>query len=218
MKQFYVKVPVTDLRREPILASKDPGKDPLQESQVLYGEPVLVEKIVDGWARVNVPGQRKCTKEGEWCDYPGWIVAEHLSEHALPTQKAPCRRLLDHADAFLGMPYLWGGRSPCDPAVTSAKTGIDCSGLVHLLYQSIGVTLPRDAHDQYLVTKRCKKEELVPGDLIFSGNHQRIDHVMLYIGDGLLIEAAMSVGCVRKIPLSEKLASSTATAFSYGKV
>lgn len=230
MTIHYVNVPVTDLRREPVAASSVGGKDSLQESQLLHGEAVIVHDVRDGWARVEVVSQQKCTKEGEWRGYPGWINAVHLSDTkpSLDISILPWKvsaldirsLLVERAHYFLGMPYLWGGRSPYDPAVTTARTGVDCSGMVHLLYQSIGIELPRDAHDQYLVTTRCDINELLPGDLIFSCDttkSQRIDHVMLYVGDAALIEAAMTPNCVHKLELKNKFTSEN-TEFSFSKL
>lgn len=48
-------------------------------------------------------------------------------------------RLMDRVRGLLGIPYLWGGRTP---------GGMDCSGLVQLLMAEQGVRLPRDAGDQ----------------------------------------------------------------------
>ena len=46
------------------------------------------------------------------------------------------------ADArrYLGIPYVWGGTDP-------AK-GLDCSGLVQLVFRDLGYSLPRGAADQ----------------------------------------------------------------------
>lgn len=64
---------------------------------------------------------------------------------------------------FLGLPYTWGGRS--------SLPGYDCSGFVQMLYDQLGVALPRDSKDQYrfegLTTIPLEHASLKIGDLLF---------------------------------------------------
>lgn len=99
------------------------------------------------------------------------------------------------ANIFIGCPYLWGGRSiKCEEVEAfGTLTGVDCSGLVNLVFRVNGIDLPRDAHDQFLFSKRIRGAELRAGDLIFLStgkNPQMIDHVMIYCGDGNFVEAS----------------------------
>src|SRR5260370_28888970 len=47
--------------------------------------------------------------------------------------------LVAAASLYLGVPYLWGGRS---------WLGIDCSGLVQSAFRDLGITVPRDTDMQ----------------------------------------------------------------------
>jgi hypothetical protein len=129
----------------------------------------------------------------------------------LATLSAGDRRqaVIHTAAMFVGDPYYWGGRSPggltpagSDPAVT----GIDCSGLVNLAYRSVGVDIPRDAHEQFLRAKPVTT--LQPADLIFLSertNPKRIVHVMLYAGEGEIIEGPGTGTTVHRITLVQRL-------------
>jgi cell wall-associated NlpC family hydrolase len=90
------------------------------------------------------------------------------------------------ARRYLGVPYVFGGS---DPAI-----GLDCSGLVQLVYRQLGVALPRTAQTQYAATLRLTRDELQPGDLVFFARtyadpHDWITHVGIYVGDGVQINA-----------------------------
>ena len=117
------------------------------------------------------------------------------------------RAVIRNAELFIGEAYLWGGRSPQPDLLGSeAVSGVDCSGLTNLAYRAAGVEIPRDAHEQFLRAKRVNA--LQPGDLIFlseRGNPARIAHVMLYAGDGQLIEGPGTGQRVRRISVAERL-------------
>jgi len=71
---------------------------------------------------------------------------------------------VDHALRFVGVPYLWGGRS---------ARGIDCSGLVQVALMAAGIAVPRDS-DMQAALAGVPLEEGAPlqrGDLIFWDGH-----------------------------------------------
>ena len=63
---------------------------------------------------------------------------------------------------FLGLPYLYGGRS---------ALGIDCSGLVQIALQACGVSCPRDSDQQMAISKAAAQADLRRGDLVFFKGH-----------------------------------------------
>ena len=88
--------------------------------------------------------------------------------------------VVDEAKKYLGVPYVWGGTDP-------AK-GLDCSGLVQLVYAKLGVDLPRVAYAQARVgTAVASLDEAKPGDILAFG--RPVHHVGIYMGDHKMIEA-----------------------------
>jgi cell wall-associated NlpC family hydrolase len=86
----------------------------------------------------------------------GWVASQHLAPVAGDAA--------DQAARFLGVPYLWGGRS---------ARGIDCSGLVQLALLAAGQPAPRDSDMQaaLLGTGLTPKAPLARGDLVFWSGH-----------------------------------------------
>lgn len=122
----------------------------------------------------------------------GYIKRSDVISHTTFNPEA----MLDLGHKLLGHPYLWGGRSIHRPDWSEPLTGLDCSGLTQLLYLTQGVELPRDAHDQFLKSERINRKQLQFGDLVFTPgreNPNRMGHVMLYVGNGQVLESARSL-------------------------
>ncbi len=87
---FLVNRPVIDLRREPFENTVFEGIDYKLETQLLYGEHVVVEKEQDDWVFIKAIEQLKCLPDGSWAGYPGWVKKEFLR----PTQNIPQYNLI----------------------------------------------------------------------------------------------------------------------------
>lgn len=89
------------------------------------------------------------------------------------------------SEEFLGVPYLWGGRT---------MWGIDCSGLVQMACKMLGISIPRDAKDQALQGIAMSFEDIKRNDLAFFQNAQgKITHVGICDGNGKIIHASGNV-------------------------
>jgi gamma-D-glutamyl-L-lysine dipeptidyl-peptidase len=143
-------------------------------TQLRAGERVLVEEVrPDGWARVvalDQPADR-LDRRG----YPGWLRLAHL--HG-PTPSGV--GVVEHARTYLGAVYVWGGLS---------AYGLDCSGLVHLVWRHFGVVVPRDASEQAAAAIPVSSPE--PGDLYFFAHPGRpVHHVGIVAEPGTMVHAS----------------------------
>jgi len=67
---------------------------------------------------------------------------------------------------------------------------LDCSMFVKLVYEELGIDLPRTSREQFLVGIDVEKDELIPGDLVFFSRYRdknNISHVGIYIGDNKFV-------------------------------
>ena len=101
------------------------------------------------------------------------------------------QKLLGEGLMYIGVPYRWGGNSPI--------TGLDCSGLVQLVFRnSVGIDLPRTALEQSAQGNRVSVRELKPGDLVFFNTiGENISHVGIYVGNGKFLHAPATGKLVR---------------------
>ena len=94
--------------------------------------------------------------------------------------------VIDMARRYLGVRYVFGGTDP--------NIGLDCSGLVQLVFRQLGIPLPRTAQQQYNATERLTPDQLQPGDLVFFARtyadpNDWVTHVGIYLGNGQQINA-----------------------------
>ena len=95
------------------------------------------------------------------------------------------QEILTTAQQYLGLPYVWGGRS---------SEGVDCSGFVMQSYGLNNIYLPRDSDEIANVGRMVGypgwMDAMLPGDLMFfAGSRRMITHTAIYMGDGKVIHS-----------------------------
>jgi cell wall-associated NlpC family hydrolase len=99
---------------------------------------------------------------------------------------------IEAAESKLGKPYVWGATGP---------NSFDCSGLMQFAFEQAGKDLPRTSAAQSQVGQKVSMDDLKPGDLIFL--YSPVSHVVMYVGNGKVIEAPNSGEDVKYTPLSK---------------
>jgi len=110
-------------------------------------------------------------------------------DNSIPYNEIISNLVINYAINFVGNPYVYGGNS--------LTNGTDCSGFTKLIYANYGISLPRSAYEQSFSGTRVGLENIMPGDLVFSGYDGLVGHVAIYIGNNKLVHALNSnVGIV----------------------
>ncbi len=119
-----------------------------------------------------------------------WLARDAILTRRPAPDAAGIARTLELVRRFVGVPYLWGGRSPF---------GFDCSGLAQTFWNFLGVAIPRDADQQFNTGTPIAQPQ--PGDLIYFGDEPTDDpqkpfapitHVAIALGDNQFIHANAS--------------------------
>lgn len=101
----------------------------------------------------------------------------------------------------LGTMYQWGGLCTA-PRGPDPMGRCDCSSLMQQAYKQVGIPLTRTTYTQIYDGKAVATKALKPGDLVFSrGTVDRPEHVAMYLGEGLVIEAPRTGKPVRIVPI-----------------
>ncbi len=119
----------------------------------------------------------------------GYLPFELLTELKTNFENSPFQQ----AFKYLGVPYLWGGRS---------AFGIDCSALMQVCFAMTNIKLPRDAYQQAEIGNNLDYGNIQQNDLAyFHNDHGKIIHVGILDNDLSIIHAS---GMVRKDILTKE--------------
>ncbi len=126
------------------------------------------------WVRVSLPDGRE-----------GFVAARDVEVRAAdaPLPLKSLSSWISLGRRFLGAPYTWGGTTPL---------GFDCSGLVQRIFREHGVLLKRNSYEQAFQDRELipvSFEAIRPGDLLFFGTEDRIDHEAMWLGDGTVLQS-----------------------------
>jgi hypothetical protein len=127
--------------------------------------------------------------------------------YTIPAETTPeARTAVLAAVAELGKPYVFGAVGP---------DSFDCSGLMLWAWAKAGVTLPHYTGDQSQAGNATSERLLSPGDLVLTpgsdGTIADPQHVGMYIGAGLVIEAPQTGDVVKVVTYSSFVSDGLST-------
>jgi cell wall-associated NlpC family hydrolase len=167
----------------------------------------LAAKAREAAAKMSLLDQQTKAAEATKKQYEGDVAKAQSLLNSLQAQQraelaaAQARQqaaAVAFAQSQIGKPYIFGATGP---------GGYDCSGLTQAAWKAAGVSIPRTATAQMQGLSAVSGSEAQPGDLVFFyGNSSYVDHVGLYIGNGLVIHAPhpgtdVEIAAVSTMPL-----------------
>lgn len=150
------------------------------------------------------------TDEGAETDVAGVLpelkdeeeTSEEIRGAADGDREAQIEAVIARAEAQKGTPYVWGGGDANGPTggLEGGQSGYDCSGLVLYAFAGAGISLPHYTGYQYQRGQQIPVDEAERGDLLFWGEGGS-QHVAIYLGDGMMLEAPQSGMNVQESPV-----------------
>jgi cell wall-associated NlpC family hydrolase len=168
---FYVTSDTLNLRA-------GPGTEFEILHKLTFAEKVTRSAIGTGWSIVS-----------DASGLSGYVSTKYLSTKK-PAPKVSAADLLRakvvaYAKEQLGVPYIHYAASP--------SAGFDCSGLTWYVYKKVGIAAPRSSVGYGTFGRHVKLSEIKPGDILcwdtFHDGVTRINHVSMYVGNGIMIHA-----------------------------
>lgn len=159
-----------------------------ENKEQLLQEPITIVPIGSQFKGIKIDDAWWSVELGD--DKRGYIRSSMINEIALDSALNDDlrQRIVATAKLFVHAGYRLGAR-----CVTNGE-GIDCSALINIIFKAHGFRVPRNARSQFALSRKISPHELKQADLIFvkypRGNKKQVvHHVILYLGDGMLIEA-----------------------------
>jgi gamma-D-glutamyl-L-lysine dipeptidyl-peptidase len=183
---------VNHIVRQPLLTCyADASGEPHQQVTLLpFGAGVHVEGADGPYRAIRCPdGVRR------WVPATGLLATREIWGTGLEG----LRTAVNWAQAVIGVPYLWGGKTPF---------GYDCSGLVQMLHSMVGIALRRDADQQYTGGHPVDFDSIHFGDCLFFDTnteephmhkqHPNVSHVALALDSLTFLHASRNGGGVAR--------------------
>ncbi|MFW3497732.1 LysM peptidoglycan-binding domain-containing protein [Aerococcus viridans] len=146
------------------------------EAEAAAQAQAAVEAAAQAAAEAQAEAEAQAAAEAEAA-----AQAEAEAQAAAQTQSGNVTALLNNAYAQVGVPYVWGGKSP---------SGFDCSGFVNYVYkQTYGVNVGSYTGEQQYAGPKIAVSSAQPGDLIFWGSYGSPYHVAISLGNGQYIHS-----------------------------
>ena len=117
------------------------------------------------------------------------VKRKYASIMNVPERKLTNNKLYNFINEWEGVKYRNGGLS---------KSGVDCSGFVHLLYKEVyNKTIPRNTGQQINIIKRKFERNLKEGDLVFFDyDDKKFSHVGVFLQNGYYVHASTRRGII----------------------